>query len=1053
GTALNIAERLSEIPKFKRGAGKLLDLARGRADFGSKVEFTVRNFSKELTKPSMLIGMMAAPFGGVALEAAGLRGLRWLYDIGKIQRIGGGGKLVASVGGMFGESLAFTGIHRGYERLWHGSETAWRGAGNEVWSSMLLFGAMRAAHAGGTWTGSRMAEGKLNFKLGSREIRFGGRLGAEPHAPDLAVTTPTGRLLLSNPWVPEAGVGRPALSPLGLASSGLLNHAGGIAAMQLAGWGSRMLDLAPVSGQGFFNDSFDSMVAYFQAIMGFKLANKATLGRLQPTLGEAKMRIGSLAEAGLPEPRNPAARHGLYRPNIPELRLFDLNQGGARYDFRILPGREVSLDMLLFGDEGRRIMVGMDPNGTYLIDRRPQVTNWGYNVPANHCRVFNLAEQALLFNRQIMPNHTRVAIQPGDNLWLGMRNLHFTQPQSSPIFRILTELNPRQQMQLGARIDAVNDVEGLIRAFQAEGLDLRPAADYVKKVWQGKELLHGLPVELGLESKVESLIQGDLRRGEREGLDETAVKMNPAAINVRWSPVEKSFHVNRAIEQLHSRLNHASSVIEMVNILRGSPFLEIEAKSISDITLSMNETASRQGGSVQELPYTAGIRQQVRDILERDNYWASMRRGGEGQALRPRDPTMQPEYLELNQKFHELYQRMRQSEELRNELPQRQRNQLEELVYQVLERGQPVEILPSAGGLRGMVQMYQYDVVRIAERLFPLKMEARIDPWTGERIDLNNREARYRLAFHVLNFGANRPVLGVPSPHERLELTRLVKKYLNENQPGNFLEAQVTLRDHFDRATPEAQNMLRSIRPEEKATVLGLYFGPFRRRDLAPATAFQVSTWMGQAGMFREVGVTYEIRHESLRATLSLGNLGNVEPQHRDDFFSLHTHPETYVGPGGRKMGYESAGHVNTIILGNASISRSTLNILPSQVDLRLYHAKSQEYWRMGNPMRFGETPLFQPQGNRFRNWVIHSLGISKVDVVLNDQGQPQRIEIQFAARRLARLLNSEYQRQKQALEAMGAEFNLPVVISETDYAGLMAEMPYGVQSLFERQP
>jgi hypothetical protein len=149
-------------------------------------------------------------------------------------------------------------------------------------------------------------------------------------------------------------------------------------------------------------------------------------------------------------------------------------------------------------------------------------------------------------------------------------------------------------------------------------------------------------------------------------------------------------------------------------------------------------------------------------------------------------------------------------------------------------------------------------------------------------------------------------------------------------------------------------------------------------------------------------------------------------------------------------MGYESAGHVNTIIFSDASISRSTLNILPSQVDLRLYHTKSQEYWRMGNPNRFGETPLFKPEGNRFRNWVIHSLGLSKVDVVLSDQGQPQRIEVQFAARRLARLLNSEYQRQKQALEAMGSEFGIPVVVSEADYAGLMAEMPYGVHSLFE---
>lgn len=49
-------------------------------------------------------------------------------------------------------------------------------------------------------------------------------------------------------------------------------------------------------------------------------------------------------------------------------------------------------------------------------------------------------------------------------------------------------------------------------------------------------------------------------------------------------------------------------------------------------------------------------------------------------------------------------------------------------------------------------------------------------------------------------------------------------------------------------------------------------------------------------------------------------------------------------------------------------------------------------------------------------------------------------------SRRLARLMNSEYQRQKQALERMSAELGLPVRVESADYRGLMAEMPYGVR-------
>lgn len=1047
GTALAIAGRLL-ASTLKGRAQRLIELAEGRGSFGSKLEFTLKHFHRELTKTSMLVGMMAAPFGGVAVEATGLRIARWLYDTGRISRLGGGAKFLASVGGMFGESLAFTGIHRGYERLGNGGPTAWRGAGDEILSSALLFGAMRSAHAGGTWMGSRLAEGKLNFKLGGREVRFGGRQGLEPFTPDLAAATPTGRLMLSDPWVPEAGLGAPALTSLGRFTTGLFHHFGGIAAMQIAGSGSRLFELAPITGQGFMGDFFDSTVAYLQAILGFSLANRLTRGRLQSSLGETKMRLGAMDAPGLPDPRAAGARSGLFRPNIPELRLFDLHQGGARFDFRILPGRETSLDGLLFGDEAHRVLVGMDQAGMYLIDRRPSVAPPASSIPANHCRIINLQEEPLIFNRQPLAVQTRMPIQEGDSLALGMRSLKIAHPRFSPMFRLLGDLNVRQQLRLGARIDAAGDLEALVGGFQAEGQN--EAAGHVRRVWAGGELLHGLPVELGLQGKMEALIHAELRKGEREGLDELAVKLKPAALNPRWSPVERSLHTNRAIEKLQAELRRAESVLEAVNILRSSPFLEIEGKSIPAITLSMNEVATRQSGAVQDLPYTAGIRQRVRDIFERDNYWAAMRFRDEGQPLRARDSSMQADYLRLHEGLQEIYRRIRTSQVLREELPKYPPGRLEELVYQVLERGQPVEILPSNDGLRGSVMLYQADVTHAAERLFPLPMEARMDPWTGEKVDRSNREARYRLARHVLNFGALRPVLGVASHHERQELNRLVKKHLDGRHTGNFLGGQQILRDHFDRATPQAQRMLRKARPEEKALLLANYFGPFRRRDLAPATAFQVSTWMGQAGMFREVGVTYEIRHDSLRSTLSLGNLGNVEPQHRDDFFALHTHPELYLGRGGRKMGWEQSGHVNTIILENASISTNTLNILPSQVDLRLYFQKSQAYWRMGNPMKYGETPLFKVEANRFRNWVIHSLGLSKIDVVLDAQGQPRQIEVIFAARRLARLLSSEYQKQKQTLEAMNAEFGIPVLVAEGDYAALMSEMPYGVRSLFD---
>lgn len=1048
GSALLISDGLKGNAKLRPRASRLSDLAQGKGDFGYRAEASFRHLHQEWTKPSMLVGMMAAPLGGVAVEAGILRGARWLYDIGKIQRMGNSVKLGASAFGMLGEAAAFTAVHRTYERMGHGSATAWHGAGNEILSSLLLFGAMRATHAGGTWASSRMAEGKFNFSLGGRDFRFGNRLGTELHSSGFAVTTPTGRLLLGNPWVPAATVGTPSLSALGNFSSALIQHLGGIGAMRVASWASQQFGMAPMGSQGSGN-IFDSLLSYVQAIFGFKLANKATMGRLQPALGEAKMRTGAF-EQPVPTPVNPQARHGLYAPVLPDLRLFDLHIGNSPIDFQLRPGREVALDPLLFSQNSQLVMLGLDQGGYYLIDRRPRVDASTYAMPHHFARIMNLADQALLFNRAPLPNHHRTPLAEGDSIRLGFHHLTLFQPRTSPLFAELASLPPERQLKLGAKIDAANGIDALTDALNSE----RPAAAaYVRDVWEGRKLLHSLPTELGLMGKVESLIQAELRRGEREGLDEMAVSMQSTFFNSRWSPLEKSLHINRAIEKLHADLQRATSVFEAGNIVQQSPFSQIEHRAIRDIKLQMNEAASQQRGLVQDLPYTAGIRQRVRDILERDNYWASMRLRNDGGPPQASDPTMQPEYNAIHTELMNLYHKVRTSTDLRREAPDYSVPRLEELLYQVLERGQPLEILPGAGGLRGSVRMYQHEVVRQAERLFPAEMSWKTDPWTGEHISSTNREAKYRLATHVLNAGARRPVLGIPSQVERGELERLVTKYLDPRIGGNFLKAQEVLRNHLDNATPEAQKLLSKAKPKEKATLLSLYFGPFRRRDLFPSTAFQVATWMGQAGMFREVGVTYEILHDSLRSTLSLGNLGNVEAQSRDDFFTLHTHPEGYKNPDGADMGFENRGIMQTMNLDQASISRSTLNILPSQIDIRLFHEKSREYWRQGNPQKFGDTPLFELQGNRFKNWVVHSLGLSKVDVVLGSNGVPQGIEVRFAARRLARLLNSEYQKQKATLEAMSAELGLPVTVTEASYDDLMSEMPYGVHSLFDAKP
>lgn len=289
-SAMFLAEQLKKDPATQRVGEDILAIVQGKGDFGQKVGYVLPLFCKEVSKPSMLLGMAAAPFMGTAFELGGLKLAAWAYDAKKISDIGRGAKLGAAVLGMTGEAVGFTAIHRGFERMHHGGDKAWNGAWQEIVSATLMFGGMRLTHGMTGLATARMAEGAWGAKLGYRfgEGQFAGALGRSP----------TGRFFFDGA-AHAAGKGIPTLTTSGKALSGTMNHLGGILTMQASGALSRKLGLMPENNQSFGANFFDATVMYAQAMVGSHAANLASGGSLHRNLGAFKMGVENLKK-GIP---------------------------------------------------------------------------------------------------------------------------------------------------------------------------------------------------------------------------------------------------------------------------------------------------------------------------------------------------------------------------------------------------------------------------------------------------------------------------------------------------------------------------------------------------------------------------------------------------------------------------------------------------------------------------------------------------------------------------------------------------------------------------------
>ncbi|HKY64170.1 MAG TPA: FHA domain-containing protein [bacterium] len=279
-SAQSILNGLQNSPFVQAKAKALLETMGGKGTFGSKVEAFLPHFTEQVAHPATLIAMGGAPFLGAAAEGAGLLGLsRFARVLGGSGRVNFAGRWLAGGGGLAGEAFAFTALHQAGASAVHDPNKVMANFGNEFLSGLMLFGAMRMSHAVVNPLSARV------FTKTPTETQL--------------LTSPTGRVLLNPRW----GGGEANWLSRNVAIP-FVNHGTGVLAMHGANSLARHWDLMPDDGKDGFSHFLESGLAYAQATIGFNLANRMTMGRLQGGLGEAKLRLDSFG-------REPVKKTGL----------------------------------------------------------------------------------------------------------------------------------------------------------------------------------------------------------------------------------------------------------------------------------------------------------------------------------------------------------------------------------------------------------------------------------------------------------------------------------------------------------------------------------------------------------------------------------------------------------------------------------------------------------------------------------------------------------------------------------------------------------------------
>lgn len=1033
--------------RLERDVQKFLALTEGKGDFGSKFEVGLKHFTKEVSKPTTLAAMTLAPFAGAGCEMIGL----W-----KFRNWGIIGRGIGWSAGVAGEAAAFTYSSKALDSYFYTSEGVWENHKGDLKSNILLFGAMRGAHATSAALSERfLATGPRGFKWA------GGYVAGDASAAGLA-KSPTGRLLNVGK---AAGPGVPQLTVNGRRLATVLDHGFAVGSMYAAGKANYKLGWS--KHDGTFSDT---LLMYVQAMAGFRLANSLTGGKLQLGMMVSRMRIENLKGRSeifelqgkidaakkdgktskeliealekelqrLQEAEQKAADEAPAAKPAPEgmLKLFDARpkdlsltkvEGGEKLEVALpKEGQKSSLDAFLPLGEGQSLRLSREKGGSLVLHHEataepkseakaelkpegkaelkpeakaePKPEAKAGEKPADPAgtppaqpnaeakgsvapSVPPAPVEPVLLNGEPVAPGKSVKVFHGDVL--SVRGKEVRIDVTDPLVKELAATPREHQMSLARAIAKAKDPAALFKMLRESpyqgGAEVFVA---VAEVFSGRRPLDSLPVEMGIQAKVKSLLEAQVAELKKAGLGlDPATQLKGGVIDPRLSPLEVEFQTLKAMEALKLRVGRARTLAEALETLGESPFKKIGGVTTKEIfdwlgheqLKAVVEQAKKSEGALLEKIGIAEKRLKLEEGKKRQD---------------------KSVITELKEKLEEWKAGAEKSKEL----------------YTALEKA---------------LEEHQKDLQQANVETDPAKLVEKLPADFGIR-------QKGRDAVEQANGKFEKSL----SDKEIKTAISLVKKYLDVQAKEDFPAAQNTLRHALDNATPQARVLLRRASEAEMEVLLKVYFGEAAARELPAAQAYQTATLLGHSRAKQELGILQDLNNPRENVELVRGDLDALSKQVDGKALVFRSHPSNKDG--------QQLVFTKNEILGLAEQAKQIFAGQESKGGGDPYRGAPDNAYQ---GQHSDTQAFFDPATRSFQTWVVHPKGLSRVKITLDVKGEVEKFEIKYAAKPEASGKGQASLLTPPKLEELKGEGGavIPVDGVRVEYDALLKEFPFDV--------
>jgi len=1037
---------------------KFLALTEGKGDFGSKFEVGLKHFSKEVSKPTTLVAMTAAPFVGAGCELAGLWKFRTWGVIGKGISVGMG---------VAGEAAAFTYTSKTLDSYFYSSDGVWDNHVKDLKSNILLFGALRGAHYGsGAFTEKFLATGRFG--------KWGGGYVAGEAAETGLLKTPAGKVEAIGK---ATGPGVPQLTVAGKRVGTLLDNAGAISAMYGAGkanyklgWSKQDASLA------------DTFLMYVQAMAGFKLADGLTGGRLGLGMATTKMRIENYKNGGAPEPVPgkpiPADMLRLFGANPRDLTLTKVD-GGEKLAVTVdSSATKGAVDAFLLG-EGKGLRLSLDKDGKLTLHNEQKVEEPAEKkTEGKKKKIKKSADAKKTGDKKVDEKKAEGAKdeekkseeKKTDDKKADEKKAEPAQGDDAKGGDRSTPVPQADDVQSDAKkADDAKAAEPKAEDPKGEGDTTPPPAPQPAPGAKGlpEILVNGKPVKTG-----ESVT---LKHGDKITVDgkEVLVDATPKLVKVlSGAPREQQLSLARKIAK-------AKDPGALFNMLKDSPY-----QGAVDILEAVAEVFSGKE-PLESLPTEMGLREKIESLLKAQV--ADLKKAGleVSPETQLKAGILDARLSPLEVEFHTLkaMEALKLNISMAKNLPE-----LVEILgkasFEKVGGVSPKEVLDWLGHEQLKAVLEQTlkneaalrEKIEIGEKRLELeegkkKKEAHVIAELKEKLaDWKEAVEQSKLLQPLLQqaIDASKPAEGANpadvdlativeklpadlgirqkardsveqgkgefakeiNEKDQKKVIETVKRYLDINMKDDFDAAQRSLRREIDSASAQARILLRRAKPEELELLLKVYFGSAKSRELPANQSFQVATLLGNAKAKESFGVLRGINQGGDTVELVHGDLDALAEKEDGAAVLLRTHTESQDGKG---MVFTKG---EILALGRQA--KEIFRAVEKKPDDTAYRGNTHQGQK-------SDTQVFyDPEENTVATWVVHPQGLSKVTITLDEKGNLESYQIKYAARPEAggrSLLVPE--KMDGLTDAEGAK--VKVETTKVDYQALLKEFPFDV--------